>query len=34
MSSWLGLTGTFPSNFTDVSAENYKRLADAYADQR
>jgi hypothetical protein len=34
MSSWLGLAGTFHSDFTDVSTEKYKHLPDVYADER
>ena len=34
LSSWLSLAGTFHSDFTDVSTEKYKHLADVYADER
>jgi len=34
LSSWLGLAGTFHSDFTDVSTEKYKHLPDVYADER
>lgn len=34
MLSWIALAGTFHSNFTDVSTEKYKHLADVYADER
>jgi hypothetical protein len=34
LSSWLGLAGTFHSDFADVSTEKYRHLADAYADER
>lgn len=34
MSSWLSFAGRFHSDFTDVSTEKYKHLADVYADER
>jgi hypothetical protein len=34
MPSWLALAGRFHSDFTDVSTEKYKHLADVYADER
>lgn len=34
MSKWLALAGAFHSDFTDVSTEKYKHLADVYFDER
>jgi len=34
MSSWRSFAGRFHSDFTDVSTEKYKHLADVYADER
>ena len=32
--SWVELAGQFHSNFTEVSTDKYRHLADVYADER
>lgn len=34
MSTWVGCAGVFHSDFTDVSTQKYRHLADVYADER
>lgn len=34
MQRWLAQAGTLHSDFTDVSTDKYKHLADVYADER
>jgi hypothetical protein len=34
LTGWVALAGRFHADSTDVSADKYKHLADAYADER
>jgi hypothetical protein len=34
MEGWLVMAGSFHSDYTDVSTDKYKHLAEAYADKR